>query len=263
MKFKARIIIFSILIIASFIVFFGSSNYDENRIILSLYDDSNLAQKENKPVYIAIALDGVELAKYSSLLPANINFIVDEEDFLSFKDDKHFKLTKIRTAEDNSLSIQREFLISKQNNEAKNQDILESILNNNQDNGLYIESEKNIFNEKLALQLFNKFKNKILLISENDKNSTLLNLAQKYSFKILTNDVILDSIISPGAIEEQLEKLELLALDKGFAIAKATAYPLTIEILTNWLEKAKEKGLVILPLDEFYKKYFQVEDFLQ
>lgn len=64
---------------------------------------------------------------------------------------------------------------------------------------------------------------------------------------ILVNDLALDDDVSSDAINTQFVAMEKIANEKGYVVATAHAYPITINILKTWLEKAPEKGFVVSP----------------
>ena len=97
-----------------------------------------------------------------------------------------------------------------------------------------------------------KQKNLVYLCGQRDKNAIVYQLAEKMSFHILANDVILDEVISHEAINKKLLELEEIAKQNGSAVAIASSYPLTIELLKNWLPSLEDKGIRIIPINDFY-----------
>ncbi len=108
---------------------------------------------------------------------------------------------------------------------------------------------------KEARDLLQSLKNKkiIYLSGLTDKNALIYQIADKMNFYILDNDVLLDSTISREEIAEKLLKLEHLAQASGSAVAIGGSYPLTIELLNEWIPSLANKGIKIVPIQEFYK----------
>lgn len=108
---------------------------------------------------------------------------------------------------------------------------------------------------KEARDLLQSLKNKkiIYLSGLTDKNALIYQIANKMNFSILDNDIILDSTISREEIAAKLLALEHLAQDSGSAVAIGGSYPLTIELLNEWIPSLANKGIKIVPIQEFYK----------
>lgn len=60
-------------------------------------------------------------------------------------------------------------------------------------------------------------------------------------------DLVVDARIEAEAMQGQLMALEALALEEGSALGTAIAYPLTIDILSEWVEGLEDKGIVLAP----------------
>jgi polysaccharide deacetylase 2 family uncharacterized protein YibQ len=65
---------------------------------------------------------------------------------------------------------------------------------------------------------------------------------------VLRADVVLDADLSAAAIDERLNQLRSIARQRGYAIASATAFPLTIERVAEFARTAAERGFVIVPV---------------
>lgn len=116
--------------------------------------------------------------------------------------------------------------------------------------GVYVDQEENFTNSlegsKFILESLNK-RNKIILYGNNNK--TILNqVANIYNYKKLDIDVRLDSVLSKSGIEQQLEKLEQIARDKGVAIAYSNAYPILADIIPEWSAQVEKRNITILPI---------------
>jgi polysaccharide deacetylase 2 family uncharacterized protein YibQ len=64
----------------------------------------------------------------------------------------------------------------------------------------------------------------------------------------LKADITLDTNPKPQNIDANLARLESLALDKGTAVAVATALPVTIERLSSWARTLEARGIEIVPI---------------
>ena len=65
---------------------------------------------------------------------------------------------------------------------------------------------------------------------------------------VLRADVVLDADLSAAAIDERLNQLRAIARQRGYAIASATAFPLTIERVAEFARTAAERGFAIVPV---------------
>jgi polysaccharide deacetylase 2 family uncharacterized protein YibQ len=64
----------------------------------------------------------------------------------------------------------------------------------------------------------------------------------------LRADVVLDADLNADAIAAQLDNLVSIARARGFAIATATAFPLTVKAISDFASSAAGKGIVLVPL---------------
>jgi hypothetical protein len=64
----------------------------------------------------------------------------------------------------------------------------------------------------------------------------------------LRADLVLDADLTAAAIDERLRQLAALARERGFAIATATAFPVTIERVAAFARAAADRGIAIVPL---------------
>ena len=144
-----------------------------------------------------------------------------------------------------------------ENSEQENLNRLNAILNKKINyQGVYTPADENYTNsEKTAEFLLANLKqrNLIYLCGIADKNNLIYQIAKKIDFHILANDVILDDVISSEAINDKLIELENIAREQGSAIAVGSSYPLTIELLKQWIPSLKEKDIKILPIKDFYQ----------
>jgi polysaccharide deacetylase 2 family uncharacterized protein YibQ len=61
-------------------------------------------------------------------------------------------------------------------------------------------------------------------------------------------DVVLDAVTEAAAIDARLAQVEAIARQRGYAIATATAFPVTIERIAEFAKSAAERGFEIVPL---------------
>jgi polysaccharide deacetylase 2 family uncharacterized protein YibQ len=207
--------------------------------------DLSASNKEivSQPI-IAILIDGSDLICKEDVieLPPEINFGV------------------LSGQKDNKLSPHG-LMLNIDSDQNYTEESLDNIVSNIQENqGIYSSNENDFVNlADQAELLLSKLKDKniIYLCGKTDKNAFVYQLAAKMSFPILANDVILDEVISPEAINNKLLELEKIAQKNGFAIAMGSPYPLTIELLKRWIPSLEEKGIKIAPINEFYKNIEQ------
>jgi polysaccharide deacetylase 2 family uncharacterized protein YibQ len=64
----------------------------------------------------------------------------------------------------------------------------------------------------------------------------------------LRSDLVLDADLSAAAIDDRLRQLQAIARERGYAVATATAFPLTVERVAAFAKAAADKGIAIVPL---------------
>jgi len=109
-----------------------------------------------------------------------------------------------------------------------------------------IIATRSLFNELLTID-------KLFLYGVGARNSALQQLAEKEGYPLLINDAIIDQEISSEAIHEKLASLEEIAKTKGIAIGFGNPYPITTEILNEWINTLDNKGIRLVGLHELYK----------
>jgi polysaccharide deacetylase 2 family uncharacterized protein YibQ len=61
-------------------------------------------------------------------------------------------------------------------------------------------------------------------------------------------DMVLDADLSAEAIDDRLNQLRAVAHERGYAVATATAFPITIDRLTAFVRTAADKGITLVPV---------------
>lgn len=61
-------------------------------------------------------------------------------------------------------------------------------------------------------------------------------------------DLVLDQEVDAGAIAARLSQLQRLAVERGYAIATASAFPVTIREIAAWAEVAVANGITLVPV---------------
>ena len=92
------------------------------------------------------------------------------------------------------------------------------------------------------------------LDSRTDSNTIGERLAQEYGVPHVGRDIFLDNEDSVAAIRGQLEKLEAVAGQQGFAIAIGHPRDATIEALATWIPTLSGKNLALVPVTEILKR---------
>lgn len=64
----------------------------------------------------------------------------------------------------------------------------------------------------------------------------------------LRADLVLDGELTAAAIDQQLSQLQAIARERGYAVATATAFPMTVERVAAFARAAAAKGISIVPV---------------
>ncbi len=78
--------------------------------------------------------------------------------------------------------------------------------------------------------------------------SILLPTASGFRAPAARADIVLDLSPRADAIDRELARLEQQARDKGFAMASASALPLTIERIGRWARTLEQRGIRLVPV---------------
>jgi hypothetical protein len=124
-------------------------------------------------------------------------------------------------------------------------------------NAIYSESSEaftsSADNIKPVLEILKK-ENKYFVYGGGYANYALIQVANGIDYPILVNDLVLDDDISTSAINEKFNEIEKIAKDKGYVVVMAHPYPITLRMLTTWLQKMPEKGLLVSPISKLLGK---------
>ena len=61
-------------------------------------------------------------------------------------------------------------------------------------------------------------------------------------------DVVLDAVPAAAEIDSALARLEATARERGFAIGSASALPVTIDRVSQWIKSADARGITLVPI---------------
>jgi polysaccharide deacetylase 2 family uncharacterized protein YibQ len=60
-------------------------------------------------------------------------------------------------------------------------------------------------------------------------------------------DVVLDAVARADAVDRELARLEARAHERGYALASASALPVTLDRLARWAKGLEAKGILLVP----------------
>jgi polysaccharide deacetylase 2 family uncharacterized protein YibQ len=66
-------------------------------------------------------------------------------------------------------------------------------------------------------------------------------------------DLVLDGTPRPDAVDRQLERLEQMARQRGFAIGSASALPVTVDRIAQWARTLEQRGVLLVPVTSAYE----------
>jgi polysaccharide deacetylase 2 family uncharacterized protein YibQ len=61
-------------------------------------------------------------------------------------------------------------------------------------------------------------------------------------------DLVVDGVPRPDTIDRQLERLEQIARQRGFAIGSASAFPVTVDRIAHWAKTLEARGITLVPV---------------
>jgi hypothetical protein len=68
------------------------------------------------------------------------------------------------------------------------------------------------------------------------------------NLSFVRTDVVLDTVPTPKEIDRALDRLEMTARDRGFAVGVASALPVSIDRLAAWAKAAEGRGILLVPI---------------
>lgn len=86
---------------------------------------------------------------------------------------------------------------------------------------------------------------------------SLIQIANKINYPLLIVDVVLDEEISVAAINSKLDAIVDTATEKGYAVAMAHPYPITIDLIARWIDKSESLGVKLVPVSMLLGKSFE------
>jgi polysaccharide deacetylase 2 family uncharacterized protein YibQ len=78
--------------------------------------------------------------------------------------------------------------------------------------------------------------------------------AQKTKAPFLKSDLVIDAKAEWADIDAALVKLEAIATEKGFAVATASALPVTIERISRWSKTLEARGIRLVPITVAFQR---------
>lgn len=78
--------------------------------------------------------------------------------------------------------------------------------------------------------------------------SLVAGLAAKAKLPVARAEIVLDAVPRPDAIDGELARLEAQARSRGFALASASALPLSIDRIARWAREAEARGIRLVPV---------------
>lgn len=73
-------------------------------------------------------------------------------------------------------------------------------------------------------------------------------IAAEIGMPVAVADIVLDPVPDPARIDEALARLEARARERGFALATASALPMTVERIAAWAAQAQARGIRLVPV---------------
>ncbi len=86
-------------------------------------------------------------------------------------------------------------------------------------------------------------------------SSMAIAIAKDIQLPYLQGNAIIDSRRDANAIRAQLNALEALSKQQGYAVGTATAFPDTITIIKEWAINAQKRGILIVPASNLVKDF--------
>jgi hypothetical protein len=114
----------------------------------------------------------------------------------------------------------------------------------NYEGGKFLSSQKDI---QMLLEEAQR-RGVYFLDSGNSDQSLARDAARITGAHFARADITVDRIAMRDAIEKELATLEKTAMQKGFAVGVAQAYPASIEMIRFWAQGLEQKGFALVPV---------------
>lgn len=99
-----------------------------------------------------------------------------------------------------------------------------------------------------------KKQNAIFVYNEKVSNQFLKQEAFSIGLPVITNYTIIDEELTKEQLSKKLEKIKTMVVNEGLdVIIVGHAYPLTIQVVSNWVQGLKQEGVDIAPISKFIK----------
>jgi polysaccharide deacetylase 2 family uncharacterized protein YibQ len=118
---------------------------------------------------------------------------------------------------------------------------------------------KFLLNSESLLPILKSIKNRGLLYVDNRSTSRSLGteLASSIQLPRAFNNSFIDKVPSKNHIRNRLKELENIAQQKRFSVAIAQPLPISLELLSRWINKLKAKGIALAPISAVADKQSQ------
>lgn len=96
----------------------------------------------------------------------------------------------------------------------------------------------------------------LIAIGKTPSKGETKEIIEKGNAASVITDTLIDEELTESSIQARLSLLEQNAKHRGYAVGVAQSYPLTIKQLEKWVDKAKERGFVLVPVSFIVAKRF-------
>jgi uncharacterized protein len=92
-----------------------------------------------------------------------------------------------------------------------------------------------------------------ILDDGTSSRSLVRRVAESANAPFARASLVIDAVPRAEAIDAMLERLEQQALSEGFAIATASALPLSVDRIARWAAQAGDRGILLVPVSAAYR----------
>jgi polysaccharide deacetylase 2 family uncharacterized protein YibQ len=93
----------------------------------------------------------------------------------------------------------------------------------------------------------------LVLLDDGSSSRSVIGTGVRGQATTARAHLVLDVIARPDAIDRELQRIEELARDRGFAIGTASALPLTIDRVARWAKGLEAKGIQLVPVSAAFE----------